>query len=186
MTNDGDPNTYVVVINDEEQYSIWRADRAIPAGWRDEGTRGDKTACLEHIGRVWTDMRPLSIRRAAEASPPAAAAPTGNPPARSADSKNELVARLESEQPIVLVGRPHASVAELNAQLSRGAVVVAFERTGTELCIKLAGNAAERPDGRVALEGALVLNYNRVRFVGELDRETLRGAGRLVFEGVAP
>lgn len=53
-----------VVVNEEEQYSIWPADRANPAGWRDEGTRGTREACLEHIGRVWTDLRPLSLRRA--------------------------------------------------------------------------------------------------------------------------
>ena len=54
-----------VVVNDEEQMSIWPADRANPAGWRDEGTRGTREACLEHIGRVWTDLRPLSLRRGA-------------------------------------------------------------------------------------------------------------------------
>jgi MbtH protein len=54
---------YVVVINDEEQYSIWRDDRAVPAGWRAVGKQGPKAACLEYIEEVWTDMRPLSLRR---------------------------------------------------------------------------------------------------------------------------
>jgi MbtH protein len=54
---------YLVVSNDEEQYSIWRADRELPAGWQAEGTSGTKEECLEHIGRVWTDMRPASLRR---------------------------------------------------------------------------------------------------------------------------
>lgn len=58
-----DHRTYLVVVNDEEQYSIWPADREPPAGWRVEGTRGDREACLAHIGEVWTDMRPLSLRR---------------------------------------------------------------------------------------------------------------------------
>ena len=53
---------YLVVVNDEEQYSIWPARREIPAGWRAEGTQGTREECLEHIERVWTDMRPLSIR----------------------------------------------------------------------------------------------------------------------------
>ena len=56
--------TYKVVLNHEEQYSIWLADQPNPAGWRDEGFRGTKDACLAHIDEVWTDMRPLSLRTA--------------------------------------------------------------------------------------------------------------------------
>ncbi|WP_433533534.1 MbtH family protein [Micromonospora sp. CA-263727] len=58
-----DERTYQVVVNDEEQYSIWLADRELPAGWRAEGTRGGREECLAHIGQVWTDMRPSSLRR---------------------------------------------------------------------------------------------------------------------------
>jgi MbtH protein len=58
----GDGRLYKVVVNDEEQYSIWLADRELPAGWRPEGTEGDRAACLEHIDRTWTDMRPRSVR----------------------------------------------------------------------------------------------------------------------------
>ncbi|WP_255948299.1 MbtH family protein [Streptomyces odontomachi] len=54
---------YNVVVNDEEQYSIWWEGRELPAGWRIEGTRGSKDECLAHIDEVWTDMRPLSLRR---------------------------------------------------------------------------------------------------------------------------
>jgi MbtH protein len=58
---------YVVVMNHEEQYSIWPADREIPAGWRSVGKRGAKQTCLDYINEVWTDMRPLTLRRAMEA-----------------------------------------------------------------------------------------------------------------------
>ncbi|AZS89407.1 MbtH family protein [Streptomyces griseoviridis] len=54
---------YLVVRNDEEQYSIWRADREPPAGWYREGLSGTRQQCLDHIGVIWTDMRPLSLRR---------------------------------------------------------------------------------------------------------------------------
>ncbi|CAM2068618.1 MbtH family NRPS accessory protein [Sulfidibacter corallicola] len=57
---------YTVVINHEEQYSIWPQDREIPLGWRDAGKSGDKQACLDWIDEVWTDMRPLSLRRRME------------------------------------------------------------------------------------------------------------------------
>jgi MbtH protein len=54
-----------VVANHEEQYSIWPADRPLPPGWRDMGQTGSKDECLTHIEKVWTDMRPLSLRTAA-------------------------------------------------------------------------------------------------------------------------
>jgi len=59
--------SYHVVVNHEEQYSIWPADREIPAGWRAEGTSGSKAACLERIEQVWTDMRPRSLRESIDA-----------------------------------------------------------------------------------------------------------------------
>jgi MbtH protein len=58
-----DTRSYLVVLNDEEQYSIWPADRELPLGWRSEGTQASREECLAHIGTVWTDMRPLSLRR---------------------------------------------------------------------------------------------------------------------------
>ncbi|MEO3755181.1 MbtH family NRPS accessory protein [Streptomyces sp. B6B3] len=61
-----DDQIYRVVVNDEEQYSIWWADRELPAGWRAEGTEGKRPECLARIGEVWTDMRPLSLRRRME------------------------------------------------------------------------------------------------------------------------
>lgn len=57
---------YKVVLNDEEQYSIWADDRPPPAGWREAGFAGTKEACLAHIDEVWTDMRPRSLREAME------------------------------------------------------------------------------------------------------------------------
>jgi MbtH protein len=58
--------TYKVVVNHEEQYSIWPADRANPLGWSDGGKVGSKAECLSYIEEVWTDMRPLSLRKAME------------------------------------------------------------------------------------------------------------------------
>jgi MbtH protein len=60
---DQDTGTYTVVVNHEEQYSIWPDDRPLPSGWRSVGVTGTKPACLDHIEKVWTDMRPLSLRR---------------------------------------------------------------------------------------------------------------------------
>ncbi|MFB7948844.1 MbtH family protein [Kitasatospora phosalacinea] len=63
---DDSPQSYTVVLNDEEQYSIWPAGRDLPPGWHQAGVTGTKTDCLAHIGTVWTDMRPLSLRRSPE------------------------------------------------------------------------------------------------------------------------
>jgi len=63
-----DIRRYTVVVNHEEQYSIWFADQEIPAGWREVGKVGSKAECLEYIGEIWTDMRPLSLRKQMEAS----------------------------------------------------------------------------------------------------------------------
>jgi MbtH protein len=61
---------YKVVVNDEEQYSIWPEDRDNPLGWRDAGKAGTKDECLAYIEQVWTDMRPLSLRKRMSAADP--------------------------------------------------------------------------------------------------------------------
>jgi MbtH protein len=66
-TDDTQDNAvYKVVLNHEEQYSIWPADKENPVGWTDAGKCGTKTECLAHIKEVWTDMRPLSLRKKME------------------------------------------------------------------------------------------------------------------------
>ena len=61
-----DNQEYKVVINHEEQYSIWPVDRENALGWSDVGKSGDKQKCLDYIEEVWTDMRPLSLRKKME------------------------------------------------------------------------------------------------------------------------
>ena len=61
-----DTATYKVVMNHEEQYSIWHADRDNALGWEDVGKSGTKDECLAYIKEVWTDMRPLSLRKQME------------------------------------------------------------------------------------------------------------------------
>lgn len=57
---------YIVVVNHEEQYSIWSADRNVPSGWSKVDKSGSKEECLNYIEEVWTDMRPLSLRKQME------------------------------------------------------------------------------------------------------------------------
>ena len=63
-----DKTLYKVVLNHEEQYSIWPAERENALGWQDGGKSGTKAECLAYIKEVWTDMRPLSLRQRMEAA----------------------------------------------------------------------------------------------------------------------
>ena len=62
-----DLSLYTVVINAEEQYSIWPMHKEIPLGWHAAGKSGTKQECLAYIEEVWTDMRPLSLKKKMDA-----------------------------------------------------------------------------------------------------------------------
>ncbi len=67
--NEEDPfSSYKVVLNHEEQYSIWPTEKENPPGWREAGKSGTKAECLAYVKEVWTDMRPLSLRKQMEES----------------------------------------------------------------------------------------------------------------------
>ena len=66
MEEQEDNTIYKVVVNHEEQYSIWPVNRENPLGWNDAGKTGPKADCLAYIKEVWTDMRPLSLRKKME------------------------------------------------------------------------------------------------------------------------
>src|ERR1051325_3437462 len=95
-----DKTTYKVVVNHEEQYSIWPADKENPLGWNDAGKVGLKAECLAYINEVWTDMRPLSLRKKMEEmarNPP----PPPPPPDLNAPRELSLVDRLcEGDHPV--------------------------------------------------------------------------------------
>jgi len=92
-----DKRIYVVVVNHEEQYSIWPADREVPLGWRATGFKGTKQACLDNIKEIWTDMRPLSLRKKMEEEAArASGAPTPKPP-EPAPAKTEPEEPLDAE-----------------------------------------------------------------------------------------
>lgn len=63
IKTDSTEKEFCVVLNDEEQYSVWSSDRPLPKGWRKHGFEGSKEGCLSQIKAVWTDIRPLSLRR---------------------------------------------------------------------------------------------------------------------------
>lgn len=67
MVDEEDNRIYIVLINDEEQYSLWLKDKKIPPGWTAVGKEGSKQECVGYVDTVWTDMRPLSLRKRMDA-----------------------------------------------------------------------------------------------------------------------
>jgi uncharacterized protein YbdZ (MbtH family) len=183
---DEDKTIYKVVINHEEQYSIWPEDRDNPAGWNDAGKVGSKAECLAYIKEVWTDMRPLSLRKKMEEmakNPPP-------PPSTEPTPKQEpLVDRLSvGEHPIVVSQRPEASVKALKDAFDSGYVRIKFTDTkgGTELGIKVDKEASDLSEanfdegsGQVRVVGNLTLDYTNVRCTAKINLETLDGVGYL-------
>jgi len=186
-----DDRAYEVVLNHEEQYSIWPADRPIPLGWRTCGKRGPKRECLAYIGQVWTDMRPLSLRKkmaeAEQSHEPPSSGPT---PANHNQSRmDELVQYLvEGEHPVIASLRPKPSVAYFKECIDRDYVHIRFTDTqgGTELGVRLCSDATDlthcdfqHGSGWVHLAGNLILNDVRVKCVADIDLETFAGTGHL-------
>jgi uncharacterized protein YbdZ (MbtH family) len=191
-----DTTIYDVVVNHEEQYSIWPAHREMPRGWKAVGKQGRKAECLAHIKEVWTDMRPLSLRNKMaelEARRPELEAEEKRrieeAERRPKDPRDDLVGFLAAGAHPVEAGlRPEKSVKRLHEALERGFVHIKFTDTrgGTELGFDVDRRASdlsaadfERGTGRIHVEGELTLNYQRVRCVADLDLGTLTGEGRL-------
>lgn len=183
-----DNTLYNVVVNHEKQYSIWPAERENPLGWKSVGFSGLKAECLAHIEKIWTDMRPLSLRQQMEAAAQQPQAPIEAPLAEAGNS-DDLVQRLANGvHPIELGLRPEKTVKALQECLDRGFVHIHFTQTqgGTELGVKLDQSASDlsqanfaEQTGKLHLVGGLTLNYTKVRCIADVDLASLGGQGHL-------
>lgn len=187
-----DKTIYQVVMNQEEQYSIWPVDLKIPLGWKEAGPSGLKADCLDYVNKVWTDMRPLSLRKKMEAFKKEEHKMKPLKPLRedlNRDTEDDLVKRLSTgEHPVEISLRPKKSLQSLRQCIERGFVYIKFTNTrgGTELGIKIDENNSDwkqmdsgDPTGHISLVGDLVLNYTRVQCVAEIDLGTFKGTGYL-------
>lgn len=185
-----DTTVYKVVVNHEEQYSIWPEYKEAPLGWKEVGVSGQKPECLSYIKEVWTDMRPLSLRIQMEEAARRAAEEPPQPAKKSRKSKeDDLVSRLtKGDHQIESSLRPEKTVEALKERIDLGYVHLKFTETrgGTELGVRLDREALdlsradfERRQGVVHLEGELTLNYVKVRCIADIDLQTLAGKGRL-------
>jgi uncharacterized protein YbdZ (MbtH family) len=184
-----DATIYKVVMNHEEQYSIWPEYKDIPLGWSDVGKSGNKAECLSYIKEVWTDMRPLSLRKKMEEmakNPP----PPPPPPAQNRPKEKDLVDRLsEGDHPVEAGLRPEKSVKLFKEAIDRDYVHIKFTNTrgGTELGVRLDRDRCdfsqadfENGVGTVHLEGGLTLDYIKVKCLADIDLASLQGQGHLV------
>ena len=195
MEIEEDLTMYKVVVNHEEQYSVWPVDRENPLGWEDRGPSGPKTECQAYINEIWTDMRPLSLRKQMEEVARQQAEnplPPSPPPSSEPHETDDLVTRLATGDHPVEVGlRPEKSAEAFKASIDRGYVYVKFPETkgDLELGVRLDTQASDwsqadfsKATGSVHVEGALTLNYVKVRVVADFQLNTLTGIGHLVIQ----
>lgn len=183
-----DLRVYKVVVNHEEQYSIWPDYKEIPLGWKDAGKSGLKPECLAYIKEVWTDMRPLSLRKKMDElakNPP----PPPPPPDPNRPREKSLVDKLcEGDHRIEASLRPEKTAKAFKDRIDMGHVHIKFIETkgGTELGVRIDRSTLdlsqadfENRVGRVHLEGELTLDFVRVRCIADIDLQTLNGKGHL-------
>ncbi len=185
-TNFEDSVPFLVVKNHEEQYSIWPVGREIPLGWVDCGFNGDKQSCLKHIESVWTDMRPLSLRKQMETL---ATTSAKEPLSTPESSGPNLVERLcAGSHKVRIVVRPENSDMAFKEALERGFVQVEFTQTqgGTVLGFTvdtqqsdLSRMADNKRSGEIVIVGSLTLNFQKVRCVATINLKDLTGEGKL-------
>jgi uncharacterized protein YbdZ (MbtH family) len=190
-----DTTIYKVVVNHEEQYSIWPEYKENPLGWKDVGKVGPKAECLAHIKEVWTDMRPLSLRKRMEelAKNPPLPPP---PPDPNRPRERSLVERLcDGDHSVEASLRPEKSVKQFKDAIDRNYVHIKFPNTrgGTELGVRLDRENCDftqadfdKGTGVVHVEGGLTLDYVKVRCIADIYLTTLAGTGHLVDVEASP
>jgi len=184
-----DTTIYKVVVNDEEQYSIWPEYKSIPLGWKDTGKSGPKSECLAYIEKVWTDMRPLSLRKKME---DLAKDPPPPPPVRDPDAvrKQTLVEHLcEGDHSVEVALRPERNAKSFKEAIDRNYFHLKFTQSSGETDVGLQVDKStsdfsnadfENGKGCVHVEGNLTLDYVRVKCIADIDLSTLGGKGHLV------
>lgn len=196
MDEDAGEMEYKVLINEEEQYSLWPADDDIPQGWQAEGVKGPKSMCLDYIEKTWTDMRPKSLRKkmadarqVQQADSERRVSDKQESGSGQAEGNHDLVRFLcRGEHPLVAGVSSGTDVEAFKASVEKGFVYVTFTDTagGTELGIKLDKRQLDTAcadfkacTGIVRFVGDLALNWQSLRCFATIDIGTLKGVGYL-------
>lgn len=184
-TKEQEETQYNVVINDEEQYSIWPLAKEMPLGWQSVGVQGIKTDCLSYIKKVWTDMRPLSLRKQMEELKQ-----TSHLEIEIEDQPFDTISPTvkflsKGKHPVAIYPIP-TSLERLKSYLNDRFIHVNFLDTQGETCLgmnidamdKAAANL-ESGQGNLHLEGELVLDFVKVRCFVDVDVSSMKGVGYL-------
>ncbi|MBS0628775.1 MAG: MbtH family protein [Verrucomicrobia bacterium] len=175
---------HLVVINDEEQYSIWPSFKNIPAGWKREGFEGSKEACLEHISKVWTDMRPLSLRSRMESRKnelEKLIKEIQTQPAESPPKSSTVDFLLGGDRPFH-VHPSQTTPQEFNRALEIGSIHLVFTGTKGETCLRIdfpkKDSINAHPPGSCLIEGMLELDFVPLCCSANIDLSSMKGFGR--------
>lgn len=194
---------YVVVINHDEQYSIWPSRKALPDGWKEVGFKGLKELCLHYIKEHWNDMRPLSLRiKMTEYEEKWKQRASPSNPKLSANEKklsekiSSLVDFLSKGQHPITTMPLYKTIQEFYAAIERNYVHLTFSDTKGPAClgVRLDPHLTQlqqadflKGQGLARLGGFLILDYVKVRCLAEIHLETLQGTGCLeVIESIHP
>jgi len=179
--NATDLTIYKVVLNHEEQYSIWPAERDNPIGWRDDGKSGAKAECLAYIDKVWTDMRPLSLRQFMQ---------------ENARRINDSVHPFTQDFHPVQVDWLNVTPQQIKETIDKGFIPIAFTEVpnlpGVGIMLDeatdVSGADFEGGSGSLHLEGnGNIYAVGTVRVVANLDLASMSGQARLtVLEPAKP
>jgi len=172
--NKEDAAIYKVVMNYEEQYSIWPIDYEMPLGWNDTGKSGTKVECLDYINNVWRDMRPLSLRKKM---------------AQDTHKIKEMMYPLTEGRHVVRLGWSGVSSTTVRDAIGRGFIVIEFTETpelpGVGLFIDKDAIDTRQADfdasrGHLKVEGTgNIYAIGKVRCIVDLDLATWEGTGSL-------
>ena len=189
--------TYRVLVNTEGQHAIVSYKKGIPAGWADVGVRGKKRACQEYVRYIWTDMRPMSLRkemrdiqRRWKNLEREHEQKLRDHKKKPNDSRDHLIPYLsEGLHQLEPVLNPEKSAKKLQEAVEQGYIQIKFTGTRgyTGLGINLDAEACSitegdyrKGTGKVHLEGEAQLDFVRLRCIADVDISTLKGTGYII------
>ncbi|WP_079978231.1 MbtH family protein [Parachlamydia acanthamoebae] len=176
--------TYQVVMNSEEQYSIWPTYKEVPQGWNNVGKQGTKQECLDFISNTWVDMRPLSVRKWLEENGEKIAAHrlkiTGDLNKENSTKKfsSPTVEFLCERKQVVCI--LEKSPIDFQNSINKGFVYFNFPNTkgGTSVRVRIDNAVADSSDS-MHLEGSFILDYVHLKCIAEVSLSNLKGSAFL-------
>lgn len=193
MTDHQNDTIYSVVINAEEQYSIWPTfKKCVPPGWKEVGIKGSESLCLNQIEKLWTDMRPLSLRKKVQERQKnwekQKESLINAPPQKPKSFQSQTVAFLTKGQHPINCQNLYKSCEALKESIKNGHIHLTFTDTKGQTCLSLALDTQktmstqknlEKDTEEVSIEGNLVLDFSHIRCLAKIRLPSMQGAGTL-------